>query len=86
MIPSRIFKHVKGPWNTGLSEAREDMPRKPLTASGPLRFWVDLGAVCFRAQPIALSQQPPGHAQWRAVFIGSIDLLEFLSRLLLKRV
>lgn len=44
-----IFEHVKGTWNTGATEGSEDMPRKPLTASEPLRFWVDLGAVCFRA-------------------------------------
>jgi hypothetical protein len=25
----------KGPWNTGLSQAREDMPRKPLRAARP---------------------------------------------------
>lgn len=64
-----IFNHVNPPWNTGLSEAREDMPRKGLTASGPLKSWVDLGALCLRTQPIALSQQPPGHAQRRAVFL-----------------
>jgi len=67
MTTAQIFKHVNPPWNTGLSRAREDMPRKGLTASEPLKSWVDLGAVCLRTQPIALSQQPPGHAQRRAV-------------------
>ena len=37
--------------DTGLSKAREDMPRKGLTASGPLESWVDLGALCLRTQP-----------------------------------
>ncbi len=68
LIRTSIFKHVNPPWNTGLSKAREDMPRKGLTASEPLKSWVDLGALCLRTQPIALSQQPPGHAQRRAVF------------------
>lgn len=30
-----VVRSAKGPWNTGLSEAREDMPRKPLRAAAP---------------------------------------------------
>ena len=48
------------------------MPRKGLTASGPLESWVDLGALCFRTQPKTQSQKPPGHAQRRAVFLHVI--------------
>ena len=31
-----IFRSSQATWNTGLSEAREDMPRKRLTANKPL--------------------------------------------------
>ena len=31
---------VKGPWNTGGSEASEDMPRKPLTTSFATNPWL----------------------------------------------
>jgi hypothetical protein len=44
---ARIFKQVRGPWNTGATVGSEDMPRKPLTASEPLKSWVDLGAAHF---------------------------------------
>ncbi len=42
---------ARGPWNTGVREAREDMPRKPLAGAGRRATFVAHGATV----------RPPGH-------------------------
>ena len=42
---------VKGPWNTGGSEASEDMPRKPLTTSFATNPWLGGHEVVFFMPP-----------------------------------